>query len=72
MTKEEKIEMEGRVLEALPNAMFRLEVEGGHKILAHFRKNAHALHQNFARGQGQGRTRPTTSPAAASPTGRNK
>ncbi|TXI75856.1 MAG: translation initiation factor IF-1 [Dokdonella sp.] len=35
MTKEEKIEMEGRVLEALPNAMFRLEVEGGHKILAH-------------------------------------
>lgn len=35
MTKEEKIEMEGRVLEALPNAMFRLEVDGGHKILAH-------------------------------------
>jgi translation initiation factor IF-1 len=35
MTKEEKIEMEGRVLEALPNAMFRLEVEGGHKVLAH-------------------------------------
>lgn len=35
MTKEDKIEMEGRVLEALPNAMFRLEVEGGHKVLAH-------------------------------------
>ena len=35
MTKEEKIEVEGRILEALPNAMFRVEVEGGHKILAH-------------------------------------
>jgi len=33
--KEEKIEMEGKILEALPNAMFRVEVEGGHKILAH-------------------------------------
>ncbi|MBL0348809.1 MAG: translation initiation factor IF-1 [Elusimicrobia bacterium] len=35
MAKEEKIEVEGRVLEALPNAMFRLEIEGGHKVLAH-------------------------------------
>jgi translation initiation factor IF-1 len=35
MSKEEKIEVEGRVLEALPNAMFRLEIEGGHKVLAH-------------------------------------
>ncbi len=35
MGREDKIEMEGRVLEALPNAMFRLEVPGGHKILAH-------------------------------------
>jgi len=35
MTKEEKIEVEGTILEALPNAMFRVEVEGGHKILAH-------------------------------------
>jgi translation initiation factor IF-1 len=35
MRKEEKIEVEGKVLEALPNAMFRLEVEGGHKVLAH-------------------------------------
>jgi translation initiation factor IF-1 len=33
--KEEKIEVEGKVLEALPNAMFRVEIEGGHKILAH-------------------------------------
>ena len=35
MTMEEKIEVEGTVLEALPNAMFRLEVEGGHRVLAH-------------------------------------
>jgi translation initiation factor IF-1 len=35
MAKEEKIEVDGKVLEALPNAMFRVEIEGGHKILAH-------------------------------------
>jgi translation initiation factor IF-1 len=35
MTKEEKVEVEGKILEALPNAMFRVEVEGGHKVLAH-------------------------------------
>jgi translation initiation factor IF-1 len=35
MPKEEKIAVEGRILEALPNAMFRVEIEGGHKVLAH-------------------------------------
>jgi len=35
MTKEEKIEVEGKVIEPLPNAMFRVEIEGGHKVLAH-------------------------------------
>ena len=35
MAKEEKIEVEGKVLESLPNAMFRVEIEGGHQILAH-------------------------------------
>lgn len=35
MTKEEKIEMEGKILESLPNAMFRVEMEGGHRVLAH-------------------------------------
>lgn len=35
MKKEDKIEVNGKVLEALPNAMFRLEIEGGHKVLAH-------------------------------------
>ncbi|MCL1797766.1 MAG: translation initiation factor IF-1 [Eggerthellaceae bacterium] len=35
MTKADVIELEGNVLEALPNAMFRVELENGHKILAH-------------------------------------
>ena len=33
--KDGVIEMEGTVVEALPNAMFRVELENGHKILAH-------------------------------------
>ncbi len=35
MSKEEAIEVEGVVAEALPNAMFRVELENGHKVLAH-------------------------------------
>ncbi|MBI4227825.1 MAG: translation initiation factor IF-1 [Candidatus Omnitrophica bacterium] len=35
MPKEEAIEVEGVVAEALPNAMFRVELENGHKVLAH-------------------------------------
>jgi len=35
MPKEEAIEVEGRVVEPLPNAMFRVELENGHKVLAH-------------------------------------
>ena len=35
MAKEEAIEVEGKVVEPLPNAMFRVELENGHKILAH-------------------------------------
>jgi translation initiation factor IF-1 len=35
MPKEEAIVVEGRVLETLPNAMFRVELESGHKVLAH-------------------------------------
>lgn len=35
MTKEEKIVVTGKVVEALPNTMFRVEIEGGHKVLAH-------------------------------------
>lgn len=35
MAKEEAIEVEGVITESLPNAMFRVELENGHKILAH-------------------------------------
>ena len=35
MPKEDAIQVEGRVLETLPNAMFRVELEIGHKVLAH-------------------------------------
>jgi len=35
MSKEDVIEVQGTVLETLPNAMFRVEMENGHKILAH-------------------------------------
>ena len=35
MSKEEAIEVEGTVLEPLPNAMFKVELDNGHKILAH-------------------------------------
>lgn len=35
MPKDDAIEVEGTVLEPLPNAMFRVELANGHKILAH-------------------------------------
>lgn len=35
MAKEEAIEVQGKVLEPLPNAMFRVELENGHTVLAH-------------------------------------
>ncbi len=35
MPKEDAIEVEGVVIETLPNAMFRVELENGHRVLAH-------------------------------------
>ncbi len=35
MAKEETVQAEGIVVEHLPNAMFRVELENGHRILAH-------------------------------------
>ncbi|MDK2847620.1 MAG: translation initiation factor [Desulfuromonadales bacterium] len=35
MAKEEAIEVEGKVIEPLPNAMFRVKLDNGHTILAH-------------------------------------
>jgi translation initiation factor IF-1 len=35
MAKEQQLEMEGTVIDTLPNTMFRVELESGHVILAH-------------------------------------
>lgn len=35
MAKEEAIKMDGTIVETLPNATFRVELEGGHEVLAH-------------------------------------
>jgi translation initiation factor IF-1 len=35
MPKEDAVEVEGTVVEPLPNAMFRVELENGHRVLAH-------------------------------------
>ncbi len=35
MSREDVIQVQGKVVESLPNAMFRVELEGGHLILAH-------------------------------------
>lgn len=46
MAKDDVIELQGTVLEALPNAMFQVELENGHKILAHI---SGKLRMNFIR-----------------------
>jgi len=46
MAKEEPIEVEGTVLESLPNAMFRVELENGHRVLAHI---SGKMRMNFIR-----------------------
>lgn len=46
MPKKDVIEVEGRVLEPLPNAMFRVELDNGHEVLAHI---SGKLRMNFIR-----------------------
>ena len=46
MSKEDMIELEGVVVEAMPNAMFKVEIQGGHVILAHI---SGKLRMNFIR-----------------------
>lgn len=46
MAKEDLIEVEGVVSEALPNAMFRVELENGHKVMAHI---SGKIRMNFIR-----------------------
>ena len=46
MAKDDVIEIEGKVVEALPNAKFQVELENGHRILAHI---SGKLRMNFIR-----------------------
>lgn len=46
MAKEKGVEVEGTVRETLPNAMFRVELENGHEVLAHVSGN---IRRNFIR-----------------------
>ena len=46
MCKDDVFELEGRVVEALPNAMFQVKLENGHVILAHI---SGKLRMNFIR-----------------------
>ncbi len=46
MAKQDVIEVEGTVIEPLPNAMFRVELENGHKVLAHI---SGRMRMNFIR-----------------------
>jgi len=46
LAKQDVIEVEGTVVEALPNAMFQVELENGHRILAHI---SGKLRMNFIR-----------------------
>ena len=46
MSKADVIEVEGKVVEKLPNAMFQVELENGHQILAHI---SGKLRMNFIR-----------------------
>ena len=46
MAKEDMIEVEGTVIETLPNAMFTVELEGGHRVLSHI---SGKLRMNFIR-----------------------
>jgi translation initiation factor IF-1 len=46
MAKKDSIEVEGTVVEALPNAMFKVKLENGHEVLAHI---SGKLRMNFIR-----------------------
>ena len=59
MAKEEKIEMEGEVVEALPNTMFKVKLDNDHEVLGHIsRQDAPPLHPHPPRRPGQDRALP--------------
>jgi translation initiation factor IF-1 len=53
MVKQLSIEQEGTVIEALGNAMFRVELENGGNHRHHLGQDAHALHQDSPWRQGE-------------------
>lgn len=46
MSKEDVLEVEGTVIESMPNTMFKVELENGHQVLAHI---SGKLRMNFIR-----------------------
>jgi translation initiation factor IF-1 len=52
MAKDDVIEIQGKVVEALPNAMFRVEMEGGHMVLAHLSGKLRIHYINIMPGDG--------------------
>jgi translation initiation factor IF-1 len=52
MAKEGAIELEGTIAETLPNAMFRVELDNGHKVLAHIsgKMRMHYIRRSRNRG----------------------
>ena len=71
--KEGAIELEGTIVESLPNAMFRVELDNGHKVLAHI---SGKMRMHYIRilptTELSWSFRPTTSPGDASSTGTSK
>src|SRR5205823_10180586 len=55
MARKDAIEVEGTVVELLPNTMFRVDIPGGHRVLAYFRQNASTFHSDLARRQSYAR-----------------
>ena len=47
MAKEDQIEMEGEIVDTLPNTTFRVKLENGHRHRPYLGQDAKKLHQNF-------------------------
>ena len=70
MSKEEAIQVEATVVELLPNAMFRVELENEHKVLAHISGKMRRISSAYCRGTvSWWSCHRTTSPGAGSYTG---
>ena len=69
MSKQDVIEIEGTVVEALPNAQFQVELPNGHQILAHI---SGKLRMNYIRILPGDKVTVEISPRDASPGGPNK